>query len=71
MRKEINLIRKENRIVYHESFASVHKDPDCFAVFVPSSSYTHSIFDSAYELSADGESLAVARAKYLDKRLGA
>jgi hypothetical protein len=70
MRKEINLIRKETRIVYHESFVSVHKDPDCYAVFVPSASYTHSVFDSAYELSADGESLAIVRAKYLDKRGG-
>jgi hypothetical protein len=70
MRKESNLMRKEKDIVYHKNFASVHKDPDCFTVFVPSSSYTHSVFDSAYELSAAGESLAIARAKYLDKRGG-
>jgi hypothetical protein len=59
---------KEKDIVYHESFAAVFKDRDCFSVFVPNT--THSTFDSAYELTADGESLAVARAKYLDKRMG-
>ena len=42
---------------------------DCYTVFRPSPSGTHSIGDSAYHKTPDGFSLAKARCDYFQKRL--
>jgi hypothetical protein len=62
---------KEQDIEYENGRAWVLRDrKKCqFTVFV--SGATHSTSDSSYPLTDDGRSIAVARADYIAKRLGA
>ena len=50
----------------HVAWVYDDKKKDCYTVFV--SGVTHSVSDSAYPRNPDGLSIAIARAKYLDKR---
>jgi len=54
---------KEKDIVYDLGSAWVGKQKDAYVVFI--TGITHSTSDSAYALTEDGLSIAVARAKYL------
>lgn len=55
-------------IIYETAKAWVHRDVkrNCYTVFIIG--VTHSTSDSAYELTNDGLTLAIARARYLTDR---
>lgn len=59
---------KESDIVFESGngISWVLKERDCYTVMVNKN--THSVSDSSYPKTEDGLSIAVIRAKYLDKR---
>ena len=59
---------REGDIVHESGSAWVLRDHarNCYTVFL--AGITHSTSDSAYELTEDGLSIAVARADYLARR---
>lgn len=60
---------KESDIVYDNGNFWVHADRKQSAYVVYRSGVTHSVSDSAYRLTADGLSIAKARADYLARRV--
>jgi hypothetical protein len=59
---------KESDIMWEGVEAWVGRERKAYTVFVHEGS-THSVSDSSYAKDEDGLSIAIARAKYLDKKL--
>ena len=59
---------KESDIIFEtdNGVCWVLKEKDCYTVMM--NKVTHSISESSYPLSADGLSIAITRANYIDKR---
>ena len=59
---------RESEIIFETKFVWVHQDKQRNAYVVYRSGLTHSISDSAYLMTEDGKSIAIARAQYLSKQ---